>query len=1014
MKASVDRLKVAAASAASTVREKVFPGKKEWKHKFLLVPMTSKTVEIRCCRRWLVNKYNLESDIVREVVAKETIEDAMRVFVPAKPNTSEVTQEHDLCCCCCCGRACCRSSGSPGYDFLFNQQQFQIVSVVFQLLLFCSFIMLNHERYFLPPPSCSALQLDGSLGPQSNFSLPYNHPLLNPSASVTGTSTSNLTRANVSMVGRSDRSDFVFWFLRCNEVWRAMDPVGVCVLLDAYLDQNIVLSISLLALTIYIATSILEQGKRFSVHTRRSGDCQCVSPRYYRRSMCSLLLSVLRVHSLVLVAILKLNIYIGWSGVALNLCYKGMNQRGCFATNSVGDQMIFKTKGELQQHYQGMVYFQKWPTPAFKQLLPVMEINWDTCQKFHRDGNTQVVFLFLWVYRAMSWFVGVWCLALIVDSCKPGAVQRLYACLWKRISAWWSTCKIRFLRGAHTAAYASSRRRQRKLPSFKYPAIVIVALLVTALALGATSIKAFKKGRYWSTKWAAECLAPAARSAYSVASNPLTTNTSMLVNGIFAQCYPLIDTSQQLHTLHESKTFFEDVVLKKVYAISNATTEVGKKLVIDGIRLTTMQNEPSTGMFEAIVQSLEGEDLAEQVIRAMKQAVFRRFDVYFYQVKAFLANDVWGRIVIGTIISTIIDVWASFYLFVFVVCVVLRFRSIWRMMNKLHAVGLKQRNVVERCFDPESGTYVFPMTQRDLRDLMPVYRKQKQAYGHFHFLDCWSKAEDTGESVDHWDDLTTAEQVALDENRCRRTQNEQLRYRYIQDINYFFPTFVVSQLLSALIQYFCLWWGLTVGFFALVVWATDKVLVSPEGDWRTFSEPHDIDDALRHLYSAIVTTLLVFILPGLLKLATRCYQSSFVSEEGGIRDPQRFVAVSYVQVLFLLPITVAIMVWRIISVLSKAFYLLGDMDKPFGYFDTPSYGWRSLIEFMRIRAEYEMRAYVAAKEIRRKHASLCRPSDRPARPGTPSSDSPSSVRSKRHVNSWLEIDTENLMADQEK
>ena len=175
--------------------------------------------------------------------------------------------------------------------------------------------------------------------------------------------------------------------------------------------------------------------------------------------------------------------------------------------------MIFKTKGELQQHYQGMVYFQKWPTPAFKQLLPVMEINWDTCQKFHRDGNTQVVFLFLWVYRAMNWFVGVWCLALIVDSCKPGAVQRLYACLWKRISAWWSTCKIRFLRGAHTAAYASSRRRQRKLPSFKYPAIVIVALLVTALALGATSIKAFKKGRYWSTKWAAECLAPAARSA---------------------------------------------------------------------------------------------------------------------------------------------------------------------------------------------------------------------------------------------------------------------------------------------------------------------------------------------------------------------------------------------------------------------------------------------------------------------------------------------------------------------
>jgi hypothetical protein len=76
------------------------------------------------------------------------------------------------------------------------------------------------------------------------------------------------------------------------------------------------------------------------------------------------------------------------------------------------------------------------------------------------------------------------------------------------------------------------------------------------------------------------------------------------------------------------------------------------------------------------------------------------------------------------------------------------------------------------------------------------------------------------------------------------------------------------------------------------------------------------------------------------------------------------------------------------------------MDKPFGYFDTPSYGWRSLIEFMRIRAEFEKRAYVAAKKIRREHASLCGPSDRPVRPGASSSDSPSS-----DVNSWLEIGT---------
>ena len=48
---------------------------------------------------------------------------------------------------------------------------------------------------------------------------------------------------------------------------------------------------------------------------------------------------------------------------------------------------------------------------------------------------------------------------------------------------------------------------------------------------------------------------------------------------------------RNLHTLHQSKTFFEDVVLKKVYAISNATAKVGKKLVIEGIRLSAMQNK---------------------------------------------------------------------------------------------------------------------------------------------------------------------------------------------------------------------------------------------------------------------------------------------------------------------------------------------------------------------------------------------------------------------------------------
>jgi hypothetical protein len=60
------------------------------------------------------------------------------------------------------------------------------------------------------------------------------------------------------------------------------------------------------------------------------------------------------------------------------------------------------------------------------------------------------------------------------------------------------------------------------------------------------------------------------------------------------------------------------------------------------------------------------------------------------------------------------------------------------------------------------------------------------------------------------------------------------------------------------------------------------------------------------------------------------------------------------------------MVARVTAVSARSLYLLGDLDKPFGIFDTLTYGWKSIIEAMRIRAEFRKRAYEKAKEIRRK------------------------------------------------
>ena len=58
------------------------------------------------------------------------------------------------------------------------------------------------------------------------------------------------------------------------------------------------------------------------------------------------------------------------------------------------------------------------------------------------------------------------------------------------------------------------------------------------------------------------------------------------------------------------------------------------------------------------------------------------------------------------------------------------------------------------------------------------------------------------------------------------------------------------------------------------------------------------------------------------------------------------------------------MILRFAAVFSRAIYLLGDMDKPFGVFDTLDYGWRSIIELMRMRAEFREKCYHVAKKIR--------------------------------------------------
>ena len=74
--------------------------------------------------------------------------------------------------------------------------------------------------------------------------------------------------------------------------------------------------------------------------------------------------------------------------------------------------------------------------------------------------------------------------------------------------------------------------------------------------------------------------------------------------------------------------------------------------------------------------------------------------------------------------------------------------------------------------------------------------------------------------------------------------------------------------------------------------------------------------------------------------------------------------------ILLIPVTGYLMIIRVASTIFRSFYLLGDMDKKFGWFDPLAYGWNGMIEAMRIRAEFDKKCLEKAKELRNQHRSI--------------------------------------------
>ena len=180
------------------------------------------------------------------------------------------------------------------------------------------------------------------------------------------------------------------------------------------------------------------------------------------------------------------------------------------------------------------------------------------------------------------------------------------------------------------------------------------------------------------------------------------------------------------------------------------------------------------------------------------------------------------------------------------------------MLNKLYVIGNKQKEIVERCFIHNRGTYISPMADGDLFALtatQPVHKSHKniEIFGL------------TKISMDH---VKQEEEITEDEQHEK--EQKLLEYKHIQDIHYFLPSFIVSQMLSSIIQFWIIWIMSTIGYFSLIFWVANKIVVIPAHEedgvstnakMRTFATEKDLTEGVDNLWNAVMQTLFMFLVP---------------------------------------------------------------------------------------------------------------------------------------------------------
>ena len=207
------------------------------------------------------------------------------------------------------------------------------------------------------------------------------------------------------------------------------------------------------------------------------------------------------------------------------------------------------------------------------------------------------------------------------------------------------------------------------------------------------------------------------------------------------------------------------------------------------------------------------------------------------------------------------------------------------MLNKLYVIGVRQCEVVERCFVHEEGVYVFPMNHKDLDALNGEAPESKIITNNCEIF---------GANIR----MPHLEVEKLSQEEKRKAQEKRLEYRHIHDVNYFLPGFVISQLLGSIIQFYVLWAGLTLLYFAVVLNVAQMIVVKPEGGVRSFDTEEDILEGLGVMRNKLFVVLLSVCIPFFLKgVILKQFGKYWSDRKSGIKAPKRFILINFLQMV---------------------------------------------------------------------------------------------------------------------